>query len=321
MKRRQFLGVLATAIAAPRSAFAQKTPVIGLLWNDSVKPSPYVAVLEAALKERGYVRGRNLRLEDAVALEGYGPMAPNAARLAAAKVDVIVSYGATATLAAAKATDSIPIVAIVGSDPVQVGLAASLARPGRNVTGVWTLATGLNRKRVELLKEVVPRLSRAGVLYAPGSTAQLAVAEADAAARTLKIAMTRSEVRSADEIDEAIARLARAHVEGIFIGTSTLLASHAERVVAGVAKHRIPAVYGTERYIDPGGLVVYAPSIRRAFDHVAVYVDRILRGGKPGDMPIEQVSDVELVVNLKTARLQGIKLPQAILQRADRAIQ
>src|SRR6185503_6862685 len=149
MKRRRFLGVAATAIAAPRSAFAQKTPVIGLLWNDSVRPSPYVAVLEAALKERGYVLGRNLRFEDAVALEGYGPMAQSAARLVSAKVDLIVANGATATLAAAKATREIPIVTIMGTDPTTAGLAASLSRPGGNVTGIWTRAAGLNGKRVE----------------------------------------------------------------------------------------------------------------------------------------------------------------------------
>jgi putative ABC transport system substrate-binding protein len=322
MDRRTFLVGGVTLLPFPRLLRAQaNVPTIGLLWNDSVKPSPFVAMLGDGLRDRGYAVGRTVRFEDAVALEGYGPMADNAAALVRAKVDLIVTFGATATLAAAKATKDIPIVAIIGADPVASGLAKSLSRPGGNLTGVWTLSFGLNKKRIELLKELAPRTSRLGILFAPGTAVQGAVDEAEAAARALKLEIVRAEVRTPDEIEPIVAGLVKSRVNGIFVTSSTLLAVHGKRVVASMASYGIPAVYGVDRYIDAGGLMVYAPSIRKAFGRVANYADRILKGGRPGDMPIEQTTDVELVINLKTARALGIAIPQAILQRADRAIE
>ena len=321
MKRREFL-VGTTLLVLPCLSAAQaKVPTIGLLWNDSVKPSPFVALLSDGLRDRGYVVGRTLRFEDAVALEGYGPMADNAAALVRAKVDLIVTYGATATLAAAKATKDIPIVTIIGADPVASGLARSLSRPGGNLTGVWTLSFGLNKKRIELLKELAPRTSRLGILFAPGSAVQGAVDEAEAAARALKLETVRAEVRTPDEIEPSVAGLVKSRVNGIFVGASTFLAARGKRVVASMASHGMPAVYGEDRYIDAGGLMVYAPSIRKAFGRVANYADRILKGGRPGDLPIEQTTDVELIINLKSAKALGITIPQSILQRADRAIE
>jgi ABC-type uncharacterized transport system substrate-binding protein len=321
MKRRDFVALGATALALPLAVRAQKAPLVGLLWNDSVKPSPYAATLLGALRERGYVVGRNLRLEDSVALEGYAPMAESAAALVRAKVDVIVTYGASATLAAAKATKEIPIVAIVGADPVAIGLAVSLARPGGNVSGVTTLASGLVGKRIELLKELVPDLSRVGVLYAPGTAIRESLRESNAAASALKLQAQTAEVRAPGEIEDAIAGLAKAQVGAIYVSSSTLLAAHGSRVVAAIAKHRLPAAYAVERYVDAGGLMVYAPSMSKAFVRLATYVDRVLKGARPAEMPIEQTSEVELVINLKTARQLGIKIPQSILQRADRAIE
>ena len=182
----------------PFAATAQaKTPVIGLLWNDSIKPSPYVATLLGALKERGVVAGRDFRIEDRVALEGYSPMAEGAAALASSRVDLIVTYGRTATLAAAKATKEIPVVAIIGADPVAIGLAASLARPGGNVTGVATLSGEIVGKRIELLKELVPGLSQVAILLASESAGFAAIArDAEAAARTLGLQPRIAEVRS-----------------------------------------------------------------------------------------------------------------------------
>jgi putative ABC transport system substrate-binding protein len=320
MNRRGFLA-LATATALPRIGRAQKTPVVGLLWNDSVKPSPYVGILNEALAQKGYVVGRNLRFEDAVALEGYGPMAENAARLVRAKVDVIVTIGATATLAAAKATKDIPLVGIIGLDPVTAGLAASLSRPGGNFTGYWNHQQGFNAKRVEILTQLVPGIPRIGLLYAPGSTVEGIVGEAERAAKALRVEMVTAAARSADEIEAAIAKLVKERARGILVGSSSLLGVNSPRVVQGIAKHKLPAVYAHERSIDAGGLLVYAQSNRKAMVRVAHYVDRMLKGSRPADLPIEQASDVELVINLKTARALGITIPQAILQRADRAIE
>jgi putative ABC transport system substrate-binding protein len=322
MRRREFVVLGAAALALPLAARAQKVPVVGLLWNDSVKPSLYAATLLGALRERGYVVGRNLRIEDRVALEGYAPMAEGAAALVRAKVDLIVSYGATATQTAAKATKEIPIVMIMGADPVARGLAVSLSRPGGNVTGVTTLTGSLLGKGIELLKELVPGLSRVGVLLGSGAANySLNVREAEAAARLLKLESHIGGVGAPGEIETTIAALAKSRVGAVYVVGSTLLASHSDRVVAAIAKHRIPAAYPSERYTESGGLMVYAPSVKKAFVRAAGYVDRILKGARPAEMPIEQTSDLELVINLRTAKALGIKIPQSILQRADRAIE
>ena len=323
MERREFVAGGIVLLALPRLAASQaKVPTIGLLWNDSVKPSPYVAILSEALREKGYVLGRNVRFDDAVALEGYAPMAENAARLVRANVNLIVTFGATATVAAAKVTKEVPILMIIGADPVATGLAKSLARPGGNVTGVWTLSSGLHGKRIELMKQLVPGLSRLGILLAPESAAAKAgMVEAEGAAQTLKGSVVKAEVRAADDIEPAVGRLAQSRVGGIVVLPSTMLLAQGARVVASMAKHAMPAVYGNERYGEIGGLLVYASSARKAFGPIANHIDRILKGGRPGEIPIEQTSDVELVINLKAARALGISIPQSILQRADRAIE
>lgn len=320
MKRRAFV---VAALALPLAVRAQgKTYTIGLLWNDSVKPSPYAVTLLEALRGRGYVQGRNLRVVDRVALEGYAPMAEGAAALVRAKVDLIVTFGATATQTAAKATKEIPIVMIMGADPVARGLAASLSRPGGNVTGVTTLTGGLIGKGIELLKELIPGLARVGVLLASGAANySLNVREAEAAARTLKLEPHIGAVRTSEEIDGVVATLAKSRVGAVFVAGSTMLASRSERVVAAIARHRVPAAYTSERYAEAGGLMVYAPSVKKGFVRAAGYVDRILKGSRPAEMPIEQTTDLELLINLKTARALGIRIPQSILQRADRAIE
>jgi putative tryptophan/tyrosine transport system substrate-binding protein len=323
MRRRDVILASAAALAVPFAARAlQKMPVVGLLWNDSVKPSPYIATFLAAMGEKGYTAGRNFRVEDRVAIEGYGPMADSAAALVRAAVDVIVTYGATATLAAAKATKSIPIVMVMGRDPVAEGLAASLARPGGNVTGVATLSVDAAPKRFELLKELSPDVSKVGVLAAAGAVAsQRMVRDLEPMARTLKLQPYFCDASAPAEIEVCIAQLAQSGAGAIYVVGNTMLASHSTLVVGAIAKHRLPAVYSVERHTDAGALMTYGPSVRKAFVRLVGYVDRILKGARPGDLPIEQVSDVELVVNLKTANALGIKIPQTILVRADRVIE
>ena len=320
MRRREFFATV--AVLLPGIAAGQrKKPVIGLLWNDSVKPSPYAAVLIAALRERGYVVPRDVGIEDRVGLEGYSGYGKDVADLVNAKVDIIVTNGTTALQAAAKATKDIPIVAITGSDPVALGFAASLSRPGGNITGISALTVGLAAKRIELLKELVPGVSRIGLLLAPNVANPVNVRESEAAARSLNLQIQPMEVRAADEIESRIAELAKSGVRAISVTAATLLSSHSGRVVAAMAKNRVPAVYPNERYVEAGGLMTYSTSVNRAFERAAGYVERILKGARPGELAIEQQQEFELVINSKTAQALGLKIPPAILVRADRVIQ
>jgi len=312
----------AAALVIPSFARAQnRTPVIGLLWNDSVKPSPSVAVLLDALRERGWVAGRDFRVEDRVSLEGYGRYAEDAAELVRAEVDVIVAFGSTSVFAAAKATKKIPVVMIVGVDPVASGLVRSLSSPGGNVTGVLNTTLALNAKRIELLKELVPGLSSFGVVLASNVGNPTNVRDSEAAARALNMQVHFAQTRGPDDIDAAISELAKARVGALYVAPSSMLQARSARVVEAVAKHGLPAVYGAEQYIDAGALMIYGGNFKKTVVRVASYVDRILKGARPGELAIEQISAMELVVNLKTARKLGITVPPSILVRADRVIE
>ena len=312
----------AAALMIPGFARAQnRTPVIGLLWNDSVKPSPSVAVLLDALRERGWVAGRDFRVEDRVSLEGYGRYAEDAAELVRAEVDVIVAFGSTSVFAAAKATKKIPVVMIVGVDPVASGLVRSLSSPGGNVTGVLNTTLALNAKRIELLKELVPGLSSFGVVLASNVGNPTNVRDSEAAARALNMQVHFAQARGPDDIDAAISELAKARVGALYVAPSSMLQARSARVVEAVAKHGLPAVYGAEQYIDAGALMIYGGNFKKTVVRVASYVDRILKGARPGELAIEQISAMELVVNLKTARKLGITVPPSILVRADRVIE
>ena len=312
----------AAALVIPSFARAQnRTPVIGLLWNDSVKPSPSVAVLLDALRERGWVAGRDFRVEDRVSLEGYGRYAEDAAELVRAEVDVIVAFGSTSVFAAAKATKKIPVVMIVGVDPMASGLVRSLSSPGGNVTGVLNTTLALNAKRIELLKELVPGLSSFGVVLASNVGNPTNVRDSEAAARALNMQVHFAQARGPDDIDAAISELAKARVGALYVAPSSMLQARSARVVEAVAKHGLPAVYGAEQYIDAGALMIYGGNFKKTVVRVASYVDRILKGARPGELAIEQISAMELVVNLRTARKLGITVPPSILVRADRVIE
>lgn len=322
VNRRDFVLLSAAALLGPVAAKAQsRTPVVGLLWTDSVKPSPYVAVLLDALRQKGWVPGRDLRIEDRVTLEGYGGYAESIAQLKQAKVDAIVAWGSTGVFAAAKATKEIPIVMLVGVDPVAAGLVPSLSRPGGNLTGIATMATALNQKRIELLRELNPGASRVGVVLAPNVANPIYRRESETAARSLGLEIRFGEARKPEELDSTIAELARARIDALYIAPASVFQVHSAYVAEVVARYRLPAVYANERYVDAGALMVYAPSIKKAFMRAASYVDLILKGTRPGEMAIEQVSDVELTINLKTAKALGIKVPQSLLVRADRVIE
>lgn len=324
MRRRQFVAVTLASLLAPVARGQPKQRVIGLLWNDSVKPSPHAAVLLETLRQLGWTHGKNLHVEDSVASDGYISMAERASVLVKRRCDVIVTYGATATLNAAKATREIPVAMLIGVDPVRNGLAASLSRPGGNVTGVLNLSLGLIGKRLELLRELVPGVKEVGILVALGTAGQtLAQAkdENNAAASALKLALHTAYVSTPEDIDKGLAAFAKSGIRGVYVAQGTFLAAHSRRIVDAVAMHKLVAVYPHERFAENGGLLAYAASSRKAFVRLASFVDRLLRGAKPAETPIEQMSDVELVINLKTAKAQGIRIPQSILQRVDRAIE
>jgi ABC-type uncharacterized transport system substrate-binding protein len=320
MNRRDFVFFGAVAGAWPCLARAEaKVPTVGLLW---IEPQPYRKTLFDTLREKGYVENRNIRFLDRTVREGYSHLRDSARELVRAKVDVIVAYGGTATTEAAKATKDIPIVTISGLDPVALGWASSLAHPGGNVTGINTTGYQLTGKRIELLKELLPKLSRVGLLVAPeGSVAADAMRETLAAVRLLGLQARVAEVRTPDDLERVFADLSAARVGALVVGGSSLVFSQARRIVALAAKHRLPAVYSTDVFASAGGLMAYSADYHDQFRRLATYVDRVLKGERAGDLPIEQPTKFELVLNMRAAKELGIKIPQSILLRADKVIE
>lgn len=320
--RRKFLIRAAAVFVLPLAARAQaKLRTVGLFWNDSAIPSPRKVALLNALRERGYVVGRDFQTEDRISLEGYGRLTEQAADLVRAEVDVIVTSGGTATLAAAKATKKIPIVTI-SSDPVALGLTASLAHPSGNVTGVATMTIELDSKCLQLLVELVPGLSRVGVLLASESSASsIHRREIDSATAKLGMQPVFVEVRAPNDLEGAFASLSKSRVGAIYVTASSMLSAHRARVISLVAKTRLPAIYSSHQYVDAGGLLSYGADFNSAIVLAAKYVDLILKGEKPGDLPIEQMSKLELILNLKSARQINLKIPQAFRLRVDRVIE
>jgi putative ABC transport system substrate-binding protein len=249
-------------------------------------------------------------------------MSESAEELARARVDLIVTAGGTATLAAAKATKEIPIVAITGSDLVKAGLAASLARPGGNVTGVSNLSLDLAGKRVQLMQELVRGMSRLGLLFAPESSVGAAnLRETEDAARTLGLQTLVTVMRKPEDAEEAIAKLVQWRAEALLVVPSTMLSAQSERIAGLATKHRLPAAAGSTRFAEAGGTLSYGPDPRGEFVKAAAYAHRILTGAKAGDLPIDRASRFELVVNLRTAKAIGLSIPQSILLRASRVIE
>ena len=236
--------------------------------------------------------------------------------------EVIVTNGTQASLAVQAVTRKIPIVGLTITDPVGVGVAASLARPGGSVTGLTNIVSDTGPKLVEFVKEVLPRVSRIAALVSPSNPTHPALLKSlRAAANKLKIAITEVDARNASDIDSAFMAAAKANVEAVIVVPDAVFVGQSAHVAALALKHRLPSICDGGGYADQGGLLYYGPDIREIYPRVALYVDRILRGAKPGDLPIEQPTQIELVVNLRTARALGISIPQSILATADQIIQ
>lgn len=326
MKRRQALfGIVGCAMtwSLARAASGQVPairPVIGLL--DAGERLEWWVAFRQQLRELGYVEGQNVAIEARYAAGTYDRLPTLAEELVRLKVSVIVTSGSVATQVAKRTTSVIPIVMSAGSDPVAESLVATLAHPGGNVTGVTSIAAGLTGKRFEILREVLPRMSRLAVLWhRNNATSAYAVRELEAAARTSKVALHVVGVKSPDELPGAFTAVAQHRARALVVIADPLFFSERRRLAELALEHRLPSMHGPSEYVEAGGLLSYGPSYPHLFRRAAVYVDRIVKGAKPGDLPIEQPTTFELVINLKTAKTLGVTIPRALLLRADRVIE
>ena len=317
---------LLAAGAAPVSVRAQQAGVYRVGYLSTPTRESVERGLDAflrKLRELGWVEGQNLVIEYRWA-EGNVERLPDlAAELVRRKVDVIVAPAGSAALAAKNATSSIPIVMIFPSDPVEMGLVASLRRPGGNITGTtFTPGPEIFGRQLQILKETIPRASRVAILSNPADPSfALQVREVEAAARTLHMRLQHVEARGPEQFDSAFAAMARERADALLVnGTSTFLA-HRVRLAELAVKNRLPTMYSFRESVEAGGLMAYAVNMAAFVERAAVYVDKILKGAKPADLPVEQPTKFELVINLKTAKALGLAIPRSLLARADEVIQ
>jgi putative tryptophan/tyrosine transport system substrate-binding protein len=323
---RKIIGLALGALLLALCSFAQaqqagKVPQIGYLIpsGDPSTPRPPVEAFRQGLRELGYIEGKNI-LVDYRYGEGKQDRIPRlAAELVQLKVDVLVVTSLPAIRAAMQATKTIPIVMVTTVDPVATGLVVSLARPGGNITGLTRLTRELSGKRLELLKEVVPRISRAGVLWDAGRIG--ALKEYEAAAHALKIQLNSLGVRGPNpDLDGAFRDAAKGHVTALITVTGTVLVRYPKKIAELAIKNRLPSMYEESSYVEAGGLMSYSSNEADQYKRAAVFVDKILKGAKPADLPVEQPTKFELVFNLKTAKQIGLTIPQWVLMRAEKVI-
>ena len=327
MNRRTFLAgtgamLLATPLAAEGQQAGKVYRVGVLVQGDAATPEMRSqSAFVTTLKELGWIEGRNVAFEDrrAIAVEQLDAFAAEMVRL---KVDVIFASGTPATRAAKQATRSIPIVMLVGVDPVLDGLVASLPRPGGNVTGLTALSSELIAKRLSLIKEVVPRISRVAYMWNPTNPGNVSASqEFTKVAATLHLKAQLLPVKGADEFDTAFASMMKENADGLLVGADGMLVAHRAQLAELAVRHRIPAMYSYRVHAEAGGLMVYSADWVALNRSVAAYVDKILRGTKPADLPVEQPTKFEFVINLKTAKALGLTIPPSLLARADEVIQ
>jgi putative ABC transport system substrate-binding protein len=273
------------------------------------------------MRELGYLEGRNVLFEVRAA-EGRSDRLPTlAGELVQLKVDVFVTAGTDAALAAKKLTSTIPVVMATGNDPVSSGIVGGLARPGGNITGLTTMSSELSGKRLELARELVQPAARLGLLWSQSSELdRITVRETEAAARALGLELRLFGVSTARDLEKAFAAVAREHVAALLVSTYPWFFTERRLLMELASRYRMPTVFAFRQYADAGGLASYGPDLSEMFRRAAVYTDRILKGARPGDLPVERPTKFELVVNLKTARALGLTIPQSVLMRADEVI-
>jgi ABC-type uncharacterized transport system substrate-binding protein len=326
MRRRAFITALGGAtFAGALGARAQqvgKTYRIGYVFLGAQPLDPRKAPPWPTLRELGYAEGTNLVVERRFAAGRRNKLAAFASELVALKPDVILAQGAQSAEAASNATHEIPVVVMGAGDPVGIGLVKSLAHPGGNVTGVAELSTELSAKRLELLNEAIPSVSQVAVLWNAADPAMaLRYREIEAAAKTMRIEIRPLAVREPEDFDDAFAAMRHNRPGAMFMITDALMGLNRKRIVEFAAENRLPAIYEVRDPVDDGGLMSYGPILRDLFARTAYFIDKILKGVKPGDLPMEQPTKFELVINLKAAKALGLTMPPTILARADEVIE
>jgi putative ABC transport system substrate-binding protein len=324
MRRREFITLLGAAAAWPFAAGAQQAmPVIGFLGIRAPGEDPQLlTAFRQGLTQSGYVEGQNLAIEYRWAESQYDRLPDLAAELVRRRVAVIVATAIPAALAAKAATTIIPIVFTGGVDPIEFGLVASLRRPGGNLTGVTSLTVELGPKRLELLHEAVPTATTIALLVNPTNpNAETQARDAQAAARILGLGLPVLRASTERDLDAAFATLAQLRAGGLVIGSDPFFNSRREQLAALTVRHAVPTIYGYREFAAAGGLMMYGSSLTDSYRLVGVYTGRILKGEKPADLPVQQSTKVELVINLKTAKALGLTFPLTLLGRADEVIE
>ena len=326
MRRRELITLLGgAAVAWAFAAHAQQKamPVIGYLSNTSPGPAaPFLAAFRQGLSDTGYVEGKNVLIEYRWAEGDYDRLPALAADLVDRKVDVIATGAGISALAAKSATSTIPIVFSSGADPVAIGLVASLARPGGNLTGVNFISIELMPKRLELLSELVPETRVIALLVNPNNPiAERIIGNMQEAAGAKGVQLAILMASTESEIDTAFATLVQQHAGALVVGGDTFFANRLDQIVALAVHHAVPAIYELREAVAAGGLISYGPSRSGSWHQVGTYVGKILKGAKPADLPVQQPTTFELVVNLNTAKALGLTVPQTILQLADEVVE
>ena len=327
MKRREFIASAgAAAVGWPFASRAQQAvPVIGFLSTESPGQFAHIVVaFRRGLNETGFVEHRNVGIEYRWAEGRYDRLPALAAELASQRVAVIVATGGTvAGQAAKRATATIPIVVVIGDDPVRVGLVASVNRPGGNITGVMILSTLLAAKRLELLRDMLPKANVIGALINPSNStsASSQLKDLETAARTIGMDLRIVNASNERDLDAGFATLAQQHVDALIVSTDPYYNSRREQIVGLAARHAIPATYAFREFADAGGLISYGTSCAHAYRQAGVYVGRILKGEKPAELPVLQPTTLELIINLKAAKALGLNVPPTLIARADEVIE
>ncbi len=326
MPRRAFMAVITgSLLAAPHAAEAQQSTKIyriGLLIGASEAfASPYIEIFRQALRDLGYVEGRNITIELRYADGHYDRLRALAADLVRLKVDIVVTEGTPPTRAATQATTTIPIVMTVTGDPVAAGLVTNLAHPGGNLTGASFFLPELGAKRLQLLKEAIPTLTRVATVWNPSNAVHgPAVKRIETTAKTLGIDVQHIKIQAPPDVGDALVRISQGRW-GLVVLEDAMINVCSAQIADVAVKHRLPAIFGLPTFAEAGGLMAYGPNRSELWHRAATFVDKILRGARPGELPVEQSTRFDLVINLKTAKALGLTIPPSLLQRADQVIE